>query len=144
MSKAIRPLAALTLFAGVAFAAPLPKELRVSDPQRIQGKWQVQKRHDDGVPRSSGVEDCFWTFQDDGYTITDNGRIVAAGKFTLNTALKPRRIELRHEPKNANRDHLGLYEVAGDDLVITIINPTVPAPDSIDGKGCKIVFQRVK
>jgi len=109
----LRALAILLLAAPLAFAAPVPKELKRGDETRILGTWDmVAYSMAGGPPTPQTVK---WRLEPGGQAfILDPNEIAIRCK--LHGGSSPKGFD-RNWP---NSSHLGLYELDGDTLKVVI------------------------
>ncbi len=128
----LRSLVILLLAVPLASAAPVPKELKQNDAQRILGTWDmVLHSRAGGAPK---VGTAKWRLERDGKAFIMNSGDTAIS-YKLHRELSPKGFDWERPTSS----HPGLYELSGDTLkvVITCGNSTVrptelkPGPDVI-------------
>lgn len=111
----LRILIVVAILAGLASAAPVPKELKNRpDEERIQGLWAFEL-YDMGGKEAKGTR---WYFEKDkmysgGLNTTDNKG--AMYTIALRTEMRPAEMDILVNETIICR---GIYEFAGDDLRI--------------------------
>ena len=136
------------LVAALVLAAPAPAEDK-KDAEKLQGEWMIVS-FDRGTIREPGdAEATKWkvVIKDDLMTINDGKRDEKV-TIRLDSAKKPKEIDLTPQDKGADAKVLGIYELNGDDLKICFTKaggarPTKFAWDPDAGKTL-IVFKRQK
>ena len=111
----LRPFALLLAVSPLAFAAPVPKELRRTDDQTILGTWQMVVHSSDGGP--STPQSVKWRLEPDGKAFIVDPADSAIG-YRLHPELSPRGFDW----KLPGTLHLGLYHLEGDTLRVVITN----------------------
>jgi len=108
-------------------AAPVPKNKKTPDAEKIVGRWRVVGREFNGGPRS-GREECFWVFEADKMTIFntkgDRGSVFT---YRVEEAESPKRLDLNI----GNGQYQGLYDLDGDNLKWANTGPGGKRPDSV-------------
>ena len=113
---------ALLISAGTLTAAPIPKDFRKPNPS-LEGTWRLLVIEYQGERLVRDGET--WTFDGGNLMMTKYGEQT----YVTDPTASPRQIQL-----GANADNLGLYEIAGDDLVLSFgTKPLVRPADLLPG-----------
>jgi clostripain len=103
----------LVLVVGSGVAADNAKDAAGKDLGLLQGAWQLVSATRDGKAMSEGTAKTMrCLIQGDRFSITRGGKVVEAGRLTLDTAKQPRAIDLALG--NGKRTALGIYELNAD------------------------------
>lgn len=108
----------LLLAGSLAFAAPVPKDLKKKyppDPERLLGAWEIVVNEDNGKPKPE-VKVVVWTFTD-GNMHSSSGN--SNWKITLDESQTPKHIDIGN--------YKGVYEFDGEKLTIVYSGGTRPA-----------------
>lgn len=142
----IRPAAfALVLIAGVASAAPIPKEVRVG-PTHV-GKWQTVNL-DPNDPQKIRSYGQFWFLAEDGsFTYQDATAVGPPPKRTELLVFDPASGHVEHSMGGPNeKPRLGRYKIEGDRLTMNLnTNAAAPRPNglAVERDGNVWILQRV-
>ena len=130
----LRTLVSVVLAAGSLLAAPVPKEFKKSDADRLQGAWAYDS-FDDGGGRC--IISRLWTFRDSCMAETTlKGEGGIAYRFALRPEKSPAEIDLRH---NEIFGYTCIYKLIGDELHIAW-NPGKDLPKDFKSAPGKYVY----
>ena len=107
------PLLLLLLAVPLAFAAPVPKELKRTDAHAILGTWEMVVQSSNGGPATP--QTVKWRLDPDGKAFIMNIGDTAIG-YKLHPELSPKGFDWQW-PGSL---HMGLYELDGDTLKVVI------------------------
>jgi uncharacterized protein (TIGR03067 family) len=111
----IRSSLILLLVAPLAFAAPVPKEMKSNDERIILGTWEVTAFSSDGAEIARGKNTLRWRFEAEGRAATANPTETAA-VYKVHPKLAAKGFDWGTE----DYPYRGLYELTGDTLKIAI------------------------
>ena len=97
----------------LAFAAPVPKELKKTDDSAILGTWDMVVHSNNGG--QGGPQPVKWRLEPEGKAFIMNPNDTPIG-FKLHPEMSPKGFDW----KWPNTLHMGLYELNGDTLKVVI------------------------
>jgi uncharacterized protein (TIGR03067 family) len=114
-----------------------------NDQKLLQGSWQVISVHDEGG-RPTPVQDVRFVFKDDVLQIRSGKKDAMGGKFTLDSAVKPKHIDLTIEDGGVLHKQPGVYLLDGKDLKIRFAPEGKVRPTDLDAKEGLFVLKRIE
>jgi uncharacterized protein (TIGR03067 family) len=124
----MRPLLALALLAGLAAAAPVPKELKKKDDKHsLLGTWKVTELTSDGKPTTASYHT--FVFTDDGKLTLIEGKNKTGPQWTwaIDQSTTPRTMKwATGNPWDC------VYELDGDSLKLGLLNKGAKPPASVE------------
>ena len=127
-----------------------PAPLARADDEKLQGSWAVIAAEEDGKP-AERLKGHVLTFAGDRFTITQDGKVLYQGTFTLAPEKKPAAFDFRHtEGLCKGQTWKGIYAQDGDTLKMcdNAPNPARGRPEEFAAKAGSgyvlLTFKRVK
>jgi uncharacterized protein (TIGR03067 family) len=121
----VRHLAAtgLFVFAGVALAAPRPKDPPIKDPP-IVGEWEATSITTGKIVAELPPGAVRWSFTADGHWVQIVRGQSYAGKYKTNSKDSPARVDFSVPPPGPSEKAIGpgIYKVEGDTLTVCYRN----------------------
>ena len=128
-------------FATLAYAAPVPKELKQG--AKLEGTWKVESLSTDGQP--AGQEGSFWTIDDAGMLTHHSEAKPPAKHSKITFKYDPGTKDVDYTIISGSRNYPGVFELRGDTLKICFQLNDQTRPKTVEaGKDLNLwTFKRV-
>jgi uncharacterized protein (TIGR03067 family) len=138
----MRSAVALLTVAFAATAAPIPKELKGSDAERLLGTWETTAAFwgtDEHAPDLGMI----WVIEKDKATRTRTSGDSGTATWEIDDRTDPKCFDWTRSEGTA---FVGVYEFDGEQLRVTLIDKTLGRPKKVGPveNGFHFVFQRKK
>lgn len=137
----MRTAVAFLFAVGLAVAAPVPKSLKQTDAQSLDGRWECVSVDGGSGP---GPDKRFLLVKDGKMDMSEHPPVTPEGSFTLDTTKEPRQLDVTW--KGWTQAQRYIYKLDGDTLTLCHAQDNQPRPAEFKGGGGAFcfVFKRVK